>query len=169
MPGIFPGARLAIGCFHKRKGTRQRMGETLIDEFFTGDSEEIRDLAKNEAVLVGFLTLVKGIDDLPDTESRFYEKPRSLYQVTATGYGIDDLMAKLSEFFGAAAKFPGETLPTDLRFRPTVKLLGGIRKDQALFLKELKTGAFYGALWPWQRDPDKIEVLLGFCSPKYGR
>jgi len=141
------------------------MGETLIDEFFAGDSEEIRDLAKNEAVLVGFLTLVKGIDDLPDTESRFYEKPRSLYQITATGYGIDDLMAKLSEFFGAAAKSPGETLPTDLRFRPTVKLLGGIRKDQALFLKELKTGTFYGALWPWQRDPDKIEILLGFCSP----
>ena len=141
------------------------MGETLIDEFLTGDSEEIRDLAKNEAVLVGFLTLVKGIDDLPDTENRFYEKPRSLYQITATGYGLDDLMAKLGEFFGAATKSPGENLPAELRFLPPVKLLGGIRKDQALFLKELKTGAFYGALWPWQRDPDKIEVLLGFCSP----
>jgi hypothetical protein len=45
-----------------------------------------------------------------------------------------------------------------------VKYLGGIRKDQALFLKKLKTGAFYGALWPWKRDTDKIEVLLGFCS-----
>ncbi|BBO75503.1 hypothetical protein DSCW_29200 [Desulfosarcina widdelii] len=141
------------------------MGETLIDEYLTGDSEAVRDLAKNEAVLVGFLTLVKGIDDLPDMENRFYQKPRSLYQVTASGYAIDDLMEKLSEFFGAAAKSPGDTLPAELRFLPTVKLLGGIRKDQALFLKELKTGTFYGALWPWQRDPDKIEVLLGFCSP----
>jgi hypothetical protein len=141
------------------------MGETLIDEYLTGDSEAVRDLAKNEAVLVGFLTLVKGIDDLPDMENRFYQKPRSLYQVTASGYAIDDLMEKLSEFFGAAAKSPGDTLPAGLRFLPTVKLLGGIRKDQVLFLKELKTGTFYGALWPWQRDPDKIEVLLGFCSP----
>lgn len=141
------------------------MGETLIDEFLTGDSEEIRDLAKNEAVLVGFLTLVKGIDDLPDMENRFYQKPRSLYQVTASGYAINDLSAKLAEFFGTAAKSPGETLPADLRFLPAVKMLGGIRKDQALFLKKLKTGSFYGALWPWQREPDKIEILMGFFSP----
>ena len=61
------------------------MGVPLIEELLTGDSNEIRDIAKNEAVLVGFLTLAKGVDDLPDMSTRFYEEPRSLYQVTGQG------------------------------------------------------------------------------------
>lgn len=141
------------------------MGVPLIEELLTGDSSEIRDIAKNEAVLVGFLTLAKNVDDLPDMSTRFYEEPRSLYQVTSSGRPIDELMEVLSTFFGKPAKAPDKSLPVSLRFDPTVKYLGGIRKDQALFLKKLKTGAFYGALWPWQQDPGKIEVLLGFCSP----
>ena len=141
------------------------MGVPLIEELLTGDSNEIRDIANNEAVLVGFLTLAKGVDDLPDMSTRFYEEPRSLYQVTSTGRPIDELVEVLSSFFGKPAKVPGKGLPVSLRFEPTVKYLGGIRKDQALFLKKLKTGAFYGALWPWKQDSGKIEVLLGFCSP----
>ena len=140
------------------------MGEPLIEEFLAGDSREIRDLANNEAALVGFLTLAKGIDDLPNVSARFYEDSRSLYQVTSSGYTVDELVQTLSGFFGDPAKAPGKGLPVSLRFDPTVKFLGGIRKDQALFLKKIKTGAFFGALWPWQRDRDKIEVLLGFCS-----
>ena len=135
-----------------------------IEEFLTGPGPEIRDLASNEPALVGFLTLVKAVDDLPNTSARFYEEPRSLYQVTAAGSTIQELMAVLEEFFGPAAKVPDKSLPVDLRFDPTVKFLGGIRKDQALFLKTLKTGSFYGALWPWQRDQEKIEVLLGFYA-----
>ena len=141
------------------------MGVPLIEELLTGDSDEIRDIAKNEAVLVGFLTLAKTVDDLPDMSTRFYEESRSLYQVTSIGRPIDELLEVLSPFFGKPAKVPGKGLPVSLRFDPTVKYLGGIRKDQALFLKKLKTGAFYGALWPWQQDAAKIEVLLGFCSP----
>jgi hypothetical protein len=140
------------------------MGIPLIEEFLTGDTKELRDIATNEAALVGFLTLAKGIDDLPDMSVRFYEESRSLYQVTSSGRSINDLMEMMADFFGPAAKAPGKNLPVTLRFDPTVKYLGGIRKDQALFLKKLKTGAFYAALWPWQRDADKIEVLLGFCS-----
>ncbi|MCB2144887.1 MAG: DUF1566 domain-containing protein [Deltaproteobacteria bacterium] len=140
------------------------MGVPLIEEMLTGDSKEIRDIATNEAVLVGFLTLAKGVDDLPDMSIRFYEEPRSLYQVTSKGHSLEELVEILSSFFGKPAKAPGKGLPVSLRFDPTVKHLGGIRKDQALFLKKLKTGSFYGALWPWRQDPGKIEVLLGFCS-----
>lgn len=141
------------------------MGVPLIEEFLAGDSNEVRDLASNEAALVGFLTLVKGVNDLPDMNNRFYEEPRSLYQVTSSGHSADELVEILSGFFGTPAKPPGKSLPVTLRFDSTVKYLGGIRRDQTLFLKKLKTGSFYGALWPWQRDPDKIEVHLGYCSP----
>ena len=141
------------------------MGSTLIEELLTGDSKQIRDLVNNEAALVGFLTLVKQIDDMPDMEKRFYEDSRSLYQATAVGLSMADLAAILNEFFGDPAKAAGKGLPVSLRFEPTVKHLGGIRKDQTLFLKKLKSGSFYGALFPWQRDPQNIEIHLGFCSP----
>ena len=140
------------------------MGVPLIEELLTGDSKEIRDIANNEAVLVGFLTLAKNVDDLPDMSIRFYEESRSLYQVTSKGHSLEELVEILSSFFGRPAKAPGKGLPVSLRFDPTVKHLGGIRKDQALFLKKLKTGSFYGALWPWRQEPGKIEILLGFCS-----
>ena len=141
------------------------MGLPLIDEFLSGESAEIRDLTSNEAALVGFLTLAKQVDDLPDVRSRFYEQARSLYQVTASEQPMDALMDLLTDYFGTAVKAPGKSVPAALRFAPTVKHLGGIRKDQALFLKKTKTGAFYGALWPWQQDAGKIEIHLGFCSP----
>ena len=137
----------------------------LIEELLTGDSKEIRDIANNEAILIGFLTLAKGIDDLQDISMRFYEESRSLYQATSSGRGMDELVGILAEFFGKPAKASGKNLPVALRFDPAVKYLGGIRKDQAFFLKKIKTGVYYGALWPWQRDPDKTEIHLGFCSP----
>jgi hypothetical protein len=137
----------------------------LIEELLTGDSKEIRDIAKNEAILVGFLTLAKGIDDLQDISMRFYEDSRSLYQATSSGRGIDELAGMLSAFFGKPVKPPGKSLPVALRFDPAVKYLGGLRKDQAFFLKKINMGSYYGALWPWQRDADKIEIHLGFCSP----
>lgn len=140
------------------------MGSPLIDDFLTGDSKAIRDLANNEAILVGFLTLVKEIDDMPDMEPRFYETSRSLYQVTALRTSDETLLASLGAFFGKPQKAAGKSLPVGLRFDPVVKHLGGARKDQTLFFKKLKTGAFYGALWPWQMDPQKVEVHLGFFS-----
>ena len=141
------------------------MSEPLIAEFLAGESKEIRDLATNEAALVGFLTLIKGVDDLPEVNHRFYEEKRSLYQVTASNHSFDALLRTLGAFFGDPVKPPGKALPISFRFDPVVKYLGGVRKDQALFLKKLKTGSFFGALWPWQREQEKTEILLGYHAP----
>jgi hypothetical protein len=140
------------------------MSGPLITEFLSGKSKEIKELASNEAVLVGFLTLLKGVDDLPGLDHRFYETKRSLYQVTSSTISMDNLMEILFDFFGDPAKVPGKTLPVSYRFDPTVKSIGGVRKDQALYLKKLKTGTFFGALWPWQQEPQNIEILLGYHS-----
>ncbi len=140
------------------------MISSLIENLLNSESEELKDIAKNEAIFVGFLTLIKRVDDLPDTNSRFYEDSPSLYQVTAMGRGIDELSGIMAEFFGEPAKPPGEKLPANLRFDPCVKYLNGIRKDQTFFLKKIDTGSYYGALWPWQRERDKIEIHLGYYS-----
>jgi hypothetical protein len=141
----------------------------LIEKSLTGDSKEIRDIASNEPILIGFLTLAKEINELQSIDTRFYEESRSLYQVTAVEHPLGDLVTILSMFFGKPAKATGKKLPISLRFDPAVKHLGGLREDQVLFLKKLKTGTFYGTLWPWQREPEKIEIHLGFCSPSMSK
>ena len=139
------------------------MTQQLAAQILTSDSDEIADLKANLDTLEGFIGLARDIDNLPDTKSRFFEESRSLYQVTAMD-NIDKLEARLSKFFGPPVKPSGKPLPRKLRKDSVVKYLGGIQKDQSLFIISLKTGQFYGALWPWRRNKSKIEIHLGYCS-----
>ena len=140
------------------------MDQQLIVEVLTSDSDEIADLKANPDILGGFIDLIHKIVALPDINSRFYEESRSLYQTTAVNRKIADLENILSEFFGPAVKPADKALPRKLRKSSVVKYLGGIQKDQSLFTVALKTGHFYGALWPWRRNKSKIEIHLGYCS-----
>ncbi len=140
------------------------MDQQLVDEILTSDSDEISDIKANLDTLAGFIDLVREIDALPDINTRFYEDSRSLYQTTSVGREIGQLEKILSKFFGAPVKPADKALPRKLRKSSVVKSLGGIQKDQSLFTLDLKTGQFYGALWPWRRNKSKIEIHLGFCS-----
>ena len=140
------------------------MDQLLVAEILTSDSDEIADLKANIAILDNLIELARQIDDLPNTSKRFYEDSRSLYQSTCTGQDIVSLENMLSKFFGPPAKPTGKALSRKLKKNSSVKYLGGIQKDQSLFLLKLKTGEFYGALWPWQRNKEKIEIHLGYCS-----
>ncbi len=140
------------------------MIEQLVDQILTSQSKEIEDLKANMKTLKGFVELIQKIDGLKNINKRFYEESRSLYQVTAVGHSIAALERLLSEFFGSPLKPAGKSTPRKLRKHSTVVYLGGIQKDQSLFIRKLKTGEFYGALWPWQRNKKKIEIHLGYCS-----
>ncbi len=140
------------------------MDPKLATEFLTSDSDEIAELKANLNLLEGFIGIAREINSLPDTNKRFYEESRSLFQVTSVGRDIVSLESILSKFFGLPVKPAGKSLPRKLRKNSTVKHLGGLQKDQSLFLLNLKTGQFYGALWPWRRNKTKIEVHLGYCS-----
>jgi hypothetical protein len=140
------------------------MDPQFVAKFLTSDSDEIADLKANLNILEGFVKLVQDIESLPDNQKRFYEESRSLYQTTVIKRSVADLENLLSKFFGEPAKPAGKSLPRKLRKSSVIKYLGGIEKDQSLFLIELKTGQFYGALWPWRRNKAKIEIHLGYCS-----
>jgi hypothetical protein len=140
------------------------MDQQRIAEVLTSDSDEVVDLKANLDRLEGFIELIRKIDALPNIHKRFYEESRSLYQTTAVDLKITDLEKILSEFFGPAVKPADKALPRKLRKSSVVKYIGGIQKDQSLFTMELKTGLFYGALWPWRRNKAKIEIHLGYCS-----
>ena len=140
------------------------MDQQLVAKFLTGDSDEIADLKSNLKLLDGFIEVVQDVDSLPDNKKRFYEESRSIYQTTAVRRDIADLEKLLAKFFGPPVKPAGKALPRKLRKSSVVKYLGGIEKDQSLFIVELKTGQFYGALWPWRRNKTNIEIHLGYCS-----
>jgi hypothetical protein len=140
------------------------MDQQLVSKFLTSDSDEIADLKANLSLLERFVELVQEIESLPNNSKRFYEESRSLYQTTILKHDIADLEKLLSKFFGAPVKPSGKPLPRKLRKSSVVKYLGGLEKDQSLFQIELKTGQFYGALWPWRRNKSKIEIHLGYCS-----
>jgi PAS domain-containing protein len=140
------------------------MDSKVASQFLTSDSDEIAELKANLNLVEGFIGIAREINALPDVNKRFYEESRSLFQITAVGRDIKSLESILSKFFGLPVKPAGKELPRKLRKNSTVKLLGGFQKDQSLFLLNLKTGQFYGALWPWRRNTSKIEVHLGYCS-----
>ena len=140
------------------------MDSKLANEFLTSDSDEIAELKANLNLLEGFTEIARELNALPDIKRRFYEESRSLFQVTAVGRDIKSLESILSKFFGLPIKPAGKSLPRKLRKNSAVKYLGGIQKDQSLFLLNLKTGQFYGTLWPWRRNKSKIEIHLGYCS-----
>jgi hypothetical protein len=140
------------------------MDSKVASQFLTSDSDEIAELKANLNLVEGFIGIAREINALPDVSGRFYEESRSLFQVTAVGRDIKSLESILSKFFGLPVKPAGKSLPRKLRKNSTVKYLGGLQKDQSLFLLNLKTGQFYGALWPWRRNKSKIEVHLGYCS-----
>jgi len=140
------------------------MDPKLAADILTGDSEEISELNANMAVLEGFVDLSRQLDALPDLDKRFYEESRSLYQATSRNRDIAAIEAMLSTFFGPPVKPAGKPLPRKLNKESTVTYLGGIQKDQSLFLLHLKTGTFYGALWPWRHNKNKIEIHMGYCS-----
>ncbi len=140
------------------------MPASMIKENLTGKGTIIQDLRDNQKILNNFLNLIKKINALPDTSMRFYEEDRSLYQATAIISNIGPLEKMLHSFFSVPIKPAGQTLPLKVRVNPVVRYMKGLKKDQTLYLKSIKTGKFYGALWPWQSDPDKIEIHLGFYA-----
>lgn len=140
------------------------MDQNFIFEILTGKSDELDELRGNISVLEGFIDFAQELDALPEINKRFYEESRSLYQATCANRPIEELESLLSKYFGPPVKPSGKPLPRKFRKNSSVRYLGGVEKEQSLFLLPLKTGEFYGALWPWRRNKAKIEIHLGYCS-----
>ncbi len=131
-----------------------------------GTSRELADLLIGLNVTRDFLTLVELLDALPDMQKTPYNVTRSLYQAVSAGRDIQTLGTRLEGFFGPAKKPAGKPMPVTLRFNATLKILNGIREEQALYLRKAGRGYYYGALWPWHKKPGNITVHLGYCPNK---
>ena len=140
------------------------MDATSIVDILNSGSEALQGLTREAKEISGFLDLIAQIDDQAEFETRFYEEGLSLFQTIAKGKQINELEQLLATFFGPPDKPAGKPLPIGLRFNSSAKYLGGIQKEQALFIKKTAAGELYGALWPWQRKKNVTTIHLGFCS-----
>ena len=138
--------------------------DKILDILGSGGSE-LEALKENMALLTGFLELVDMLDKMPDMDRRVFEDGLSLYHAISKEKEMVALETALVEFFGDPIKRAGEPLPADLADNLTIGYLGGVKKDQTLFLKNIGQGEMYAALFPWQRKVNVITVHLGLYSP----
>jgi hypothetical protein len=75
---------------------------------------------------------------------------------------LDALLILLKNSFGEPLKPAGKTVGFSRNEKKILGLIGGIRREQTLYLKEETGGEYiYAALWPWQIDPSKITLKIG--------
>ncbi|MBW1821119.1 MAG: DUF4388 domain-containing protein [Deltaproteobacteria bacterium] len=145
------------------------MGKKPPTNHSINESKELIRLKNDLDTTKEFLELVSFLDKVPQMEKTSYDATRSLYQAVSKGRDIRTLEKKLETFFGPPRKASGKSMPMSLRFNPSTKYLRGIRDEQSLFLRRTKEGFFYGALWPWSKNPKNITVHLGHISNKMSK
>jgi len=145
------------------------MGKKPLTNDSMSESQNLIRLKNDLNTTREFLELVSFLDKVPQMEKTPYNATRSLYQAVSKGRDIGTLEKKLETFFGPPRKESGKSMPMSLRFNPSTKYLRGIRDEQSLFLRKTKEGFFYGALWPWSKNPKTITVHLGHISNKMSK
>ena len=102
--------------------------------------------------------VAKAIDLDVRVSSGTYEYFEAVFQTK----DLETLLALLKNDFGEPLKPPGKTVKFSRDEKKIVDLIGGIRRDQTLYLKEETGGDYvYVALWPWQIDPSKVTLKIG--------
>lgn len=85
-----------------------------------------------------------------------------LYCGVANSDLIDALTVEVEKFFGEAYKPAGAGAFFKNFFDRFVKEVGGTRKDQTLFRKDIdERTCMYCAFWPWGTQPVKTSVRIG--------
>ena len=113
-------------------------------------------------------TIKKNLKLIGKLEKEFGLKPNTdiddplLYCGVAQSNLIADLTPLVEEYFGAAYKPAGETAFFMNLFDKFIKSVGGVRKEQTLFKKDIAEGVIlYCAFWPWGTSPVKTSVRIG--------
>lgn len=132
-----------------------------MDDIINTCSSRLSHLFENDEDFMKFLHLIKKLNSFPQVKKQSRSDSRCLYEAISQGLNISSLEQSIEESFFPLQKPAGANLPLKLKFNKTVRMLRGIRKDQSFFLRETSVGEIYGALWPWQSEPQNITIFLG--------
>jgi hypothetical protein len=137
-----------------------------MDDILSACSSELSCFFENDEDLMKLLYLIKKLNALPQVSKQSSEDSRCLYEAISNGLNIAVLEKTIEEFFFPLQKTAGMNVPVLLTFNKTVRMLRGIRKEQSFFMKKTGVGEIYGALWPWQSQPQNITILLGLTGDR---
>ncbi|RCK81386.1 MAG: hypothetical protein OZSIB_2255 [Candidatus Ozemobacter sibiricus] len=105
---------------------------------------------------------------IPELKTRFgvkrnpQENDPLLFVGVTDSAAIKEIAPLVETFFGKPYKPPGETAFLMNLFDHFVKEVGGVRREQTLFRKEISKGLnLFCAFWPWASDPTKTSVRIG--------
>ena len=115
--------------------------------------------------MIKLLHLIKKLNSFSQVNKQSRSDSRCLYEALSRGLDINFLEQIIIDFF-PIQKPAGANLPLKLKFNKTVRMLRGIRTDQSFFQRETSVGEIYGALWPWQSNPQNITIFLGLNGDK---
>ncbi len=121
-------------------------------------NDQRRDAIRQKLELIGEL---KAVPKVKPHDSRF-ENEIALVAPAAVTAEVDTVVQR---YLGEPTKPAGKGLPLSLKFNSVIRALGGIRKEQTLYMVALdEVVTFYVAYWPWgggERFTIKVGVHLG--------
>lgn len=130
-------------------------------------TEQVKEIKKN-LKLISLLEKQFGIRPNSDVDDPL------LYCGVAQSDLISQLSPEVEKFFGKAYKPAGEGAFFKNLFDKFIKSVGGVRKDQTLYKKDIEKGVvLYCAFWPWGTQPVKTSVRIGLlcydpaCETEY--
>ena len=126
--------------------------------------QSMASMLEKNGEIQNLIKLIQNINSFPQVTKCSRLDSRSLYTAISIGLDITSIEQEIEKLFSPIQKPAGARLPFGLKMNKTVRLLGGIRKDQTFFLKKTSYGEIYGALWPWQSNPQNITIHLGFSG-----
>ncbi len=124
-------------------------------------NEQITEIKKN-IKLIGLLEKNYDMRSNPDVNE----------PLTYCGVTNSDLISKITpiveEYFGKPFKTAGDSAFFLNMFDKFIKRVGGIRKEQTLYKKEITEKVIlYCAFWPWGSDTIKTSIRIGLvCFDK---
>lgn len=119
------------------------MDEKSILEILSG--AKIKDIKADINIRADYINLIHKIDTMPEMSRNFFDETRGLYHADMDEKDNKTVKGFLKEFFGA----------------PSFKLRS-ITGKQTIFRKKVKSGIYYGELFPVDGDKAKMAVNLGF-------
>jgi hypothetical protein len=105
--------------------------------------------------------MIEDIKDRLRLEIRPNSQGREYLEAVIDTKDLELLHSLLRKHLGSAAKESGKEVHLPKEIQKLVDSLGGLRKEQSFFYRQVGNQVLYAAIWPWQSNPDKVTLKSG--------
>jgi hypothetical protein len=107
------------------------------------------------------MNLIEEIKEALSMEIRSNSQGSEYLEAVIDTKDLELLHSLLRKYLGSAAKECGKEANLPKEIQNIVDSLGGLRKEQSLFYRQVGNQVIYAAIWPWNSNPNKITLKSG--------